>query len=74
MVEEPRVAAGAVRRLWGRACGGGRLGERLGEQLYSSHLARVWSAVSKMRNQIDLLAAVTVLGVLEQGKCPLYNA
>lgn len=27
-----------------------------------------------MRDQIDLLATVTVLGVLEQGKCPLYNA
>lgn len=26
---------------------------------------------STMRNEIDLLAAVTVLGVLEQGKCPL---
>lgn len=41
MVEETRVAAGAVRRLCGRACGSsGRLGERVGEQLYSSHLAR----------------------------------
>ncbi|XP_074739429.1 uncharacterized protein LOC141949565 isoform X1 [Strix uralensis] len=27
---------------------------------------RVWSTVSNMRNQIDLLATVTVLGVLEQ--------
>lgn len=40
----------------------------------SSHLLGVWSTVSDMRNQVDLLAAVTVLGVLEQGKCPLCNA
>lgn len=30
--------------------------------------------VSSMRDQIDLLATVTLLGVLEQGKCHLYNA
>ncbi|XP_032559269.1 leukotriene C4 synthase-like [Chiroxiphia lanceolata] len=27
-----------------------------------------------MRDQIDQLATITVLGVLEQGKCPLYSA
>jgi len=32
-----------------------------------------WAAGSTMRNQVDLLATVTVLGVLEQGKCPLCN-
>lgn len=43
-------------------------------QLYSAHQAGVCPTVSSMRDQIDLLATVTVLGVLEQGKCPLYNA
>lgn len=50
------------------------VGER-GLESSASHLAGVLlSPVSTMRNQIDLLATVTVLGVLEQGKCPLYNA
>lgn len=52
-------------------CGGGERG--LG-RLYPSHQAGVCSTVGSMRDQIDLLATVTVLGVLEQGKCPLYNA
>ncbi|OWK59494.1 Leukotriene C4 synthase [Lonchura striata] len=43
--------------------GGGR---RVLEQLYPAHQAGVCSTVSSMRDQIDLLATVTVLGVLEQ--------
>lgn len=48
-------------------------GRELGE-LYPAQQAEVHSTVSSMRDQIDLLATVTLLGVLEQGKCPLYNA
>ncbi|XP_061216098.1 leukotriene C4 synthase isoform X2 [Neopsephotus bourkii] len=40
--------------------------ERAGEQLDPSHLPGVWVTISNMRHQMDLLATVTVLGVLEQ--------
>lgn len=48
------------------------VGERIGTAVPIT--TGVCSAVSSMRDHIDLLAMVTVLGVLEQGKCPLYNA
>lgn len=49
------------------------VGESVGTAV-PAHQAGVCSTVSSMRDQIDLLATVTVLGVLEQGKCHLYNA
>lgn len=59
--------------LRGSSVGVGGGGRELGE-LYPTQQAEVHSTVCSMRDQIDLLATVTVLGVLEQGKCPLYNA
>lgn len=50
------------------------VGEEDWRAAVSLHLAGALLPISNMRNQIDLLAAVTVLGVLEQGKCALYNA
>lgn len=62
VVEETRVGAEQ----------GAALGEEGGREVGSSRWAPGWGSVSTMRSQIDLLATVTVLGVLEQGKCPLY--